>query len=94
MTSYTKTTDFAVKDTLLTGNPSKVVKGVEINTEFTNIQAADADSVKTSALGTGVATFLATPSSANLAAAITDETGTGALVFATAPTFPTSITIG
>lgn len=40
-----------------------------------------------SGLGTGVATFLATPSSANLAAAITDETGTGLLVFATTPTF-------
>lgn len=35
-----------------------------------------------SGLGTGVATFLATPSSANLASAVTDETGTGALVFA------------
>ncbi len=37
-------------------------------------------------LGTGVATFLATPSSANLAAAVTGETGSGALVFGTAPT--------
>jgi len=35
------------------------------------------------ALGTGVATFLGTPSSANLAAAVTGETGTGALVFGT-----------
>jgi hypothetical protein len=35
--------------------------------------------------GTGVATFLGTPSSANLAAAVTDETGSGALVFATSP---------
>lgn len=34
-----------------------------------------------SGLGTGVATFLATPSSANLAAAVTGETGSGALVF-------------
>lgn len=42
-----------------------------------------------SGLGTGVATFLATPSSANLAAAVTDETGTGALVFANSPTFVT-----
>jgi hypothetical protein len=42
-----------------------------------------------SGLGTGVATFLATPSSANLAAAVTDETGTGALVFATSPTLVT-----
>src|SRR5215471_195916 len=38
-------------------------------------------------MGSGVGTFLATPSSANLKAAITDETGTGgAVVFATGPT--------
>jgi hypothetical protein len=36
-----------------------------------------------------VATWMATPSSANLAAAMTDETGTGALVFATSPTLTT-----
>lgn len=42
-----------------------------------------------SGLGTGVATFLATPSSANLLAAVTDETGTGGLVFATSPTLVT-----
>ena len=40
-----------------------------------------------SGLGANVATFLATPTSANLASAITDETGTGALVFANTPTF-------
>jgi len=39
-----------------------------------------------SGLGTGVATFLATPSSANLASAVTGETGSGALVFANTPT--------
>lgn len=38
-----------------------------------------------SGLGTGVATFLGTPSSANLAAAVTNETGSGALVFGTSP---------
>lgn len=43
-------------------------------------------------LGTGVATWLGTPSSANLAAAVTGETGSGALVFGTAPTFTTNIT--
>jgi hypothetical protein len=42
-------------------------------------------------LGTGVATFLGTPSSANLAAAVTDETGSGALVFATSPTLTTPV---
>ena len=36
--------------------------------------------------GTGVATWLGTPSSSNLAAAVTDETGSGALVFGTGPT--------
>ena len=40
-------------------------------------------------LGANVATFLATPSSANLIAAITNETGSGALVFATSPTLVT-----
>jgi len=42
-----------------------------------------------SGLGAGVATFLATPTSANLAAAVTNETGSGALVFATSPTLVT-----
>ena len=42
-----------------------------------------------SGLGAGVATFLGTPTSANLAAAVTDETGSGALVFATSPTLVT-----
>jgi hypothetical protein len=40
-------------------------------------------------LGSGVATFLGTPSSANLAAAVSDETGSGALVFASSPTLVT-----
>jgi hypothetical protein len=38
------------------------------------------------ALGAGVATWLGTPSSANLASAVTDETGSGALVFGASPT--------
>lgn len=44
-----------------------------------------------SGLGTNVATFLATPSSANLRSALTDETGTGSAVFATSPTLVTPI---
>jgi hypothetical protein len=43
--------------------------------------------------GTNVATFLATPTSANLAAALTDETGSGANVFASNPTFPAQINL-
>ena len=42
-----------------------------------------------SGLGSGVATFLATPSSANLRGALSDETGTGAAVFGTSPTIAT-----
>jgi hypothetical protein len=210
MSNYTKTTNFASKDNLSPGNPLKIVKGTEIDTEFNNIQTAvatktdnasanitggsitgitdlavadggtgastataalnnllpsqtsnankylqtdgtnaswDAVSLSTaditgtlavanggtgvtsstgtgsvvlsnsptlvtpalgtpasgtltnatglpistgvSGLGTGVATFLGTPSSANLASAVTDETGSGALVFANSPTLVT-----
>lgn len=47
-------------------------------------------------LGTGIATFLGIPSSANLAAAVTDKTGSGALVFGTSPAIatPTGIVKG
>ena len=210
MSNYTKSTNFATKDNLSPGNPLKIVKGTEIDTEFNNIQTAvatktdnasanitggsitgitdlavadggtgastaagglnnllpsqtgnankylqtdgtnaswDAVSLSTaditgtlpvanggtgvtsstgtgnvvlsnsptlvtpalgtpasgtatnltglpistgvSGLGTGVATFLGTPSSANLASAVTDETGSGALVFANSPTLVT-----
>jgi hypothetical protein len=44
-----------------------------------------------SGLGTGVATFLVTPSSANLRTVLTDETGTGSAVFATTPTLVTPV---
>jgi hypothetical protein len=44
-----------------------------------------------SGLGAGVAAFLATPSSANLATAVTGETGSGALVFASTPTLVTPV---
>lgn len=65
----------------------------------TLLQAADFATFRTSlglttlattAPGANVATFLTTPSSANLLAAITDETGTGALVFGTSPGFTTA----
>jgi hypothetical protein len=40
MSNYTQTTNFATKDALASGNPLKVVKGTEINTEFANIATA------------------------------------------------------
>lgn len=44
-------------------------------------------------LGANVATWLATPSSANLASALTDETGSGVAVFGTSPNFTTGISL-
>ena len=40
MSNYTKSTNFAAKDSLTPGNANKIVKGTEIDTEFTNIQTA------------------------------------------------------
>ncbi len=40
MSNYTKTTDFAAKDSLPSGNAAKIVKGSEINTEFNDIATA------------------------------------------------------
>lgn len=47
--------------------------------------------ISSTTTGANVLTFLGTPSSANLAAAVTDETGSGALVFATSPTLVTPV---
>ncbi|HUS00700.1 MAG TPA: hypothetical protein VMY77_03190, partial [Chitinophagaceae bacterium] len=64
----------------------------------TDVQAYDADLTTWAGItpGTNVGTFLATPSSANLRGALTDENGTGAALFsgATTPDFTTGFTIG
>jgi hypothetical protein len=44
-----------------------------------------------SGLGTGIASFLASPTSANLNSAVSDRTGTGSLVFANTPTLVTPV---
>lgn len=84
---------------VLYGNGTGAVQALAVNATATNKFLRQVSSgapsweqvalVDLSGLGTGVATFLATPSSANLLAAVTDETGTGALVFATSPTLVT-----
>jgi hypothetical protein len=84
----------------LTGNTFSINTGttVDLNTAqtLTNKTISGENNTLTervendvSGLGSGVATFLATPSSANLATAVTGETGSGALVFATSPTLTT-----
>jgi len=40
MSNYTKTTNFAAKDALASGNANKIVRGTEIDTEYTNIATA------------------------------------------------------
>jgi len=40
MSNYTQSTNFATKDALSSGDPLKIVKGTEINTEFVNISVA------------------------------------------------------
>lgn len=64
-----------------------------VNGVTSAIQTQINGKLSTSSLGTGVETFLGTPSSANLASAVTGETGSGALVFGTSPTFTTSALI-
>jgi hypothetical protein len=58
MTNYTKTTDFAAKDALPSGNSAKIVKGSEIDTEFNNIATSSATKANANdAALTGTTTF-------------------------------------
>jgi len=45
MPNYSKSTNFAVKDSLSTGDPNKIVSGVEIDTEFNNIASMSTSKV-------------------------------------------------
>ncbi len=57
MSNYTKATDFAVKDSLSSGNPNKLVKGTEIDTEFNAIASSvNSKADKASPALTGTAT--------------------------------------
>ena len=88
------TTGLGVTGTLSVSGVATLGAGAILNTPasatLTNATGLPI-STGVSGLGANVAAFLATPSSANLAAALTDETGTGANVFATSPTLTTPI---
>lgn len=64
---------------------------VDLTTQVTGTLPVANGGTGITSFGSGVADFLGTPSSANLATAVTDETGTGALVFATSPTLVTPV---
>lgn len=66
MTNYVKSTNFATKDALASGNPLKIVKGAEIDAEFNNIATAVATKADLNS-PTLVTPALGTPSSGNLA---------------------------
>ncbi len=58
MANYSKSTNFAVKDSLTTGDPNKIVSGVEIDTEFNSL--ASMSSTKADKIGGATAGNLAT----------------------------------
>jgi len=61
VSNYVKSTNFATKDSLASGNPSKLVKGTELNTEFDNIASAitsKADAANAALTGTATAVNL------------------------------------
>jgi hypothetical protein len=69
MTNYVKSTNFATKDTLTSGDPLKIVKGTEINTEFDNIATAiatKADSTSPTFTGTVTAATLSVSGTSTL----------------------------
>jgi hypothetical protein len=84
------TTSTGTGSNVLSNTPTLVtpILGTPTSGTLTNCTGLPV-STGVSGLGTGVATFLGTPSSSNLAAAVSDETGSGALVFATSPTLVT-----
>lgn len=81
MTDYVKTVNFTAKDSLPSGDPNKVVRGAEIDTEFANIAIAVATKLDTAAAVTASSTTTFTNKTINLA----NNTVTGTLAeFSTA----------
>jgi hypothetical protein len=73
------------------GTGSTSTTFVDLTTNVTGTLPVANGGTGITSFGAGVATFLGTPSSANLATAVTDETGSGLLVFATSPTLVTPV---
>jgi len=74
MSNYTKTTNFATKDALASGNPAKIVKGTEIDTEFNNISIASATKSNTA---NPTFTGTVTAPTVNVTGTLTADTITG-----------------
>jgi len=65
VSNYTQSTNFATKDALSPGDPLKIVRGTEINTEFANIAVAVATKLDTTALASPGPIGATTPSTIN-----------------------------
>ena len=78
MTNYTKATNFATKDALSSGNPLKIVKGTEIDTEFNNIATAVATKADLAS-----PTFTGTPTLPTGTVAVTQSAGNNTTAIAT-----------
>jgi len=78
MTNYTQSTNFATKDALTSGDPLKIVKGTEINTEFANIAIAVATKADLAS-----PTFTGTPSLPTGTTGVTQSYGTSSTLLAT-----------
>ena len=81
MSNYTKATNFASKDALLTGNPSKIVKGTEIDNEFNAISTAVSTKFDTASLAAPGPIGATTPAAINgttgtFSSAVSGTTGT------------------
>lgn len=78
MSNYTKSTNFATKDALASGNPLKIVKGTEIDTEFNNIATAVATKADLAS-----PTFTGTPSLPTGTTGVTQSFGNNTTALAT-----------
>ena len=78
MSNYTKSTNFATKDALASGNPLKIVKGTEIDTEFNNIATAIATKADLAS-----PTFTGTPTLPTGTIAVTQSNGSNTTTIAT-----------
>jgi hypothetical protein len=85
-------TNGAGSPSISTTLPNGIAMGTPASITLTNATGLPV-STGITGLGSGIATFLATPSSANLAAAVTDETGSGSLVLSNAPIVRGSLTV-
>lgn len=89
--ALTKVDDTNVTLTLGGSPTTALLAATSLTLGWTGTLAVSRGGTGISSFGTGIATWLGTPSSANLATAITDETGSGSLVFATSPTLVTPV---